>query len=130
MSIALWCLFFAGLLHSLSKGPLAAAQKQCSGGYNNNNPREQQATLDGWGRRALAAHENQIESFPLFAAGVLVATATGIDSGAVRFWAIAYLVARMAYMYCYLKDVPTLRSVVWGVGFISSLALLCSPAWG
>jgi len=129
MSIALWCLFLAGLLHVLSKIPLAQAQLKSAGGYDNNNPREQQIALEGWGKRALAAHQNQIESFPLFAAGVIIATITGVESNIVDYCAIAYIVARLAYVYCYLKDVSTLRSIVWSVGLISSFALLCSPAW-
>ena len=129
MSIALWCLFLAGLFHVLSKFPLARAQLYSAKGYDNNNPREQQMALEGWGKRALAAHQNQIESFPLFAAGILIATATAVTSSIVDYLAIAYVVARVAYTYCYLKDISTLRSLVWSVGLISSLALLCSPAW-
>jgi len=113
----------------LSKIPLAQAQLKSAGGYDNNNPREQQIALEGWGKRALAAHQNQIESFPLFAAGVIIATITGVESNIVDYCAIAYIVARLAYVYCYLKDVSTLRSIVWSVGLISSFALLCSPAW-
>ena len=129
MSIALWCLFIAGLLHVLSKTPLFRAQHKSPEGYDNNNPREQQAILSGLGKRALAAHQNQIESFPLFATGILVATATGMVSSAIDYLAIAYIVARVAYIFYYLNDRATLRTIVWSVGFISSLALLCSPAW-
>jgi len=49
MSITLWCLFIAGLLHVLSKTPLFQAQHKSPEGYDNNNPREQQASLDGLG---------------------------------------------------------------------------------
>ena len=129
MSIALWCLFIAGLLHVLSKTPLFRAQSKSPQGYDNSNPREQQASLDGLGKRALAAHQNQLESFPIFAAGILVATATGMASSTIDYLAIAYIVARVAYIFYYLNNRPTLRTIVWGVGFISSLALLCSPAW-
>ncbi len=129
MSIALWCLFLAGLLHVLSKTPLFRAQSKSPQGYDNSNPREQQGSLDGLGKRALAAHQNQLESFPILAAGILVATATGMASSTIDYLAIAYIVARVAYIFYYLNDRPTLRTIVWGVGFISSLALLCIPAW-
>ncbi len=129
MSIELWCLFFAGLLHTLSKAPLMKAQAQAPGGYNNRAPREQQSTLEGWAKRALAAHENQIESFPLFAAGVLVVTASGVESPVTGYLAMAYILARIVYLYCYVKGISTLRSIVWGVGYLGSLALMCSPAW-
>ena len=129
MTVILWCLFFAALLHFVSKAPLAMAQAKSEGGYNNNTPREQQAALGDWGKRALAVHQNQIESFPLFAAGVLVATISGLTAPVIGYLGIAYIAARFAYMFCYLKDLATLRTLVWSVGFGSSLALMCSPAW-
>ncbi len=129
MTIALWCLFIAGVLHTISKGPLAMHMGKAPGGYNNNMPREQAASLEGEGKRALAIHLNQIESFPLFAAGVLVATMMDVTSNTVDYIAIAYVIARIVYMPLYLKDIATMRSLVWGVGYIGSLALICSPAW-
>lgn len=129
MTVALWCLFAAALLHSVSKFPLGAAQARDGGGYDNNNPREQQARLTGWGARARAAHYNQIESFPLFAAGVLVATVAAPKTGAIDVLALSYIGARVLYMVFYLQDIGAARSLVWMVGYFASLALLCSPAW-
>lgn len=130
MTIALWCLFIAGLLHAISKIPLAQAQLKSPQGYNNSQPREQQAVLEGWGQRALAAHKNQIESFPLFAAGVLLAVATGVTSSLVDYLAIIFIICRLAYLYSYLNDLSTLRSTVWTIGYFCSMVLLCSPLWG
>lgn len=129
MTIALWCLLLTALLHVITKAFLIKAQSACEGGYDNNYPRTQQATLEGWGLRALGAHENQIESFPLFAAGVLVATATGQTSAVIGYLAIAFVVCRLIFIACYLKDMASLRSPVWMVGYLISLALMCSPAW-
>ena len=129
MTIELWCLFAAAMLHFVSNAPLAKAQAESVNGYDNNNPREQQVQLAGWGKRAFAAHLNQIESFPLFAAGILVTTVSGMENNATEYLAIAYIVARLAYLFCYLKDLATLRSSVWGIGMLCTLALMCSPAW-
>lgn len=41
----------------------ARAQSMSAGGYDNNHPRDQQAALVGWGKRANAAHNNTLESF-------------------------------------------------------------------
>lgn len=128
MTTALWCLFFAALLHFVTKIPLTKAQN-AAGGYNNVNPREQQNALEGWGQRALAAHQNQIESFPLFAAGVIVASSFGADECTAAILALVYCVARVAFLICYLKDISTLRSIVWIASYFASLALLTSPAW-
>lgn len=128
MSVAHWCLLAAAILHVLSKFPLAAAQAR-GGRYDNKNPRAQQAALTGWGARARAVHENQIESFPLFAAGVLVATTAAPRNECIDCLALAYIAARVLYPVLYLKDISTMRSLVWGVGYLASLALLSSPAW-
>lgn len=65
------CLLFAALMLVLTKAPVAWAQQR-TGRYDNHDPRAQQRELTGFGARALAAHQNTIEAFPLFAAGVLV----------------------------------------------------------
>ena len=127
MTLALWCLFFGGLLHVGSKLPLAIEQSKL--GYDNNNPRGQQASLEGRGKRALAAHQNQIESFPLFAAGVLVAAVVKVDSELVGYIALAYIVSRIIYIILYLNDLASLRTTVWLIGYTCSMALLASPAW-
>lgn len=65
MTIELWFLFGAAMLHALSRVPLFRAQVQESA-YDNNSPRVQQDRQDEAGQRALPAHQNQIESFLLF----------------------------------------------------------------
>lgn len=129
MSIVLWCLFIAGLLHIISRIPVVIAQEKCEGGYDNHSSRTQQDTLTGWGQRARAAHNNQIESFPIFAAGAIVTTISGVTGDVVTGVAIAYIVSRFAYLFFYIKDLATLRSIVWIISYVSSLALLSSPVW-
>lgn len=128
MSLYLWCLFAAAALHVISKMPVAKAQHN-GGGYDNNNPRQQQKNLSGWGERALSAHQNQIESFPLFAAGVLVAHVSMVDAGKIDTLAVLYVLTRCIYLFLYIKNYSTFRSVIWGFSFFISMALLCSPAW-
>lgn len=128
MTTLLWCLFGAALLIILTKAPVAVAQQK-AGGYDNAHPRDQQARLTGWGRRALAAHQNQLESFPIFAAGALVASFAAVDQSTAGTLGLVYIAARIAYVICYLMNIHILRSIVWAIGIIASLALICSPAW-
>jgi len=128
MTLAQACLAFAALMIVISKAPVGVAQNR-AGGYDNRNPREQQAGLTGWGRRAVAAHNNMFEAFPLFAAGVLMAQYVGANQAWLDSFALAFVGARIAYQILYLADLATLRSLSWGVGFIASLALLFSPLW-
>jgi len=109
--------------------PVGKAQAEASGGYDNSSPRTQQNNLSDWGARAVAAHQNQIESFPLFAAGILVAVVSGVDPTTAGYLGVAYLISRLIFIYAYVKDIATFRSMVWIVGFGCTLALLCSPAW-
>lgn len=129
MSFPLWCLFFAALLIVLTKVPVAIAMARSGDkGYDNRHPRAQQAALTGRGARAMAAHSNMLEAFPLFAAGVLVAQVTGMHGFTIELLAGLFIVSRIAYTALYLMDMATLRSVAWVVGFLCCLGLLLSPA--
>lgn len=129
MTIAFWCVFIAALLHAVTKFPVSTAQYYMPEGYDNNNPRDQMARLTGRARRALAAHQNQLEAFPLFACGVIIAHIGGADAATVNAMAVAWVVARLGYWALYLADYSTARSAVWTVSYGLALALLCSPAW-
>ncbi|WP_271411858.1 MAPEG family protein [Pseudomonas sp. Q1-7] len=128
MSLPFWCLFIAALLIYLAKAPVAKAMSEEGGGYDNRNPRAQQGRLTGFGARALAAHQNSIEIFPLFAAGVLMAHVTQTQGWFVDLLAILFVVSRVLYLFLYWNDRATLRSLVWVVGLLCCLVLMLSPA--
>jgi len=125
MSIPILCLILAALLILATKAPVAVAQAREGGGkYDNRNPRAQQARLTGFGARALAAHYNTIEAFPIFAAGLLAALWAVGDAPLVSGLAVTFIAARVAYAACYWADIHLLRSLTWGVGFFASLGLM------
>lgn len=123
------CLFIACLLPYLSRIPVFIAMKKHAGGYNNSEPRVQQASLKGYGARALAAHQNSFESLIIFAAAILTALATQHITPAIQRLAIIYLIVRFAYHGLYLINWAGLRSCVWAVGYIVSMSIiyLCLP---
>ena len=127
MTIPFFCVFLAFLLNIISKGPVAVAMAHQSGGYDNKNPRDQQAGLDGWGRRAVAAHLNSFEAFPAFAAAVLVAVIAGADPIWTTRLAVVFVVVRALYIPLYLADLSLLRSLVWTVGFSAVVGLFILP---
>lgn len=129
MEIAISCLLIAAMLHVISKVPVAVAMSR-QGKYDNNQPRVQEATLTGFGHRALAAHENTMEAFPLFAAGIIVALVAQADQTSIDTLAITFIIARLLYLLCYLSDIAWLRSLVWGVGHLASLTLIALPLLG
>lgn len=122
------CLLFAGLMLVLTKAPVAWAQQR-TGRYDNHDPRAQQRELTGFGARALAAHQNTLEAFPLFAAGVLVSLIAAPGAPIATTLAVIFVLVRLGYWGCYLADIALLRSLLWGVGYLISLALMAIPLW-
>jgi uncharacterized MAPEG superfamily protein len=98
--------------------------KKLEGGYNNNDPRGQQAQLAGLGRRALAAHHNAFEAFAPFSIGVLAALQRSNKLNAIAWTSIAFVVIRSVFFGAYLKDAATLCSSMWGLGMLCITALM------
>lgn len=130
MSLPLWCLFIAALLVILSKAPAMRAMARMQGGYDNQHPRAQQASLTGAGARGLAAHQNTIEAFPMFAAGVIVAEVFAAGSAVAAVLAVVFIVSRIAYIGLYVANIATIRSLVWAAGYLASLGLMLAPLYG
>jgi uncharacterized MAPEG superfamily protein len=124
MSIVLICLFIATVMPILAKGPVAAAMNNIQGGYNNRNPREQQKSLQGFGARAKAAHENCFEALIMFTPGALAVLVTNSAGTLAETLALTFVAARIAYLACYYFDKHLLRSLFWAIGFLSSIGLI------
>jgi len=127
MTVPIICLIVSALMILVTKAPVALAQSREGRGYDNRNPRVQQARLTGFGARALAAHQNMIEAFPVFAAGLLLALVAGAQGQWVGILSIAFVAARVVYSICYWVDIHMLRSLSWGVGFFASIGLMVLP---
>lgn len=126
MSIPFWCVFISALMIFIAKAPVAKAQAQ-DGRYDNRHPRAQQSRLEGFGARALAAHQNSFEAFPLFAAGVLMAHASQANGVLVDALALTFVISRALYLVCYWADLHWQRSLIWALGLICSLGLMLVP---
>ena len=129
MTIPFYCLVVAMLLPYLAKVPLAMAQAKADGGYDNRHPRDQQAGLTGWGRRASAAHLNSFEVLPIFASAVFIAHLSGANAEWSARLSIAFIVTRVIYIALYVSDKSTLRSLFWGFGMLSCLAMALLSAF-
>jgi uncharacterized MAPEG superfamily protein len=121
MNIPALSLLFAGLVPFIPKVPMSIAINRAGKGYDNANPRDQQLTLEGMGRRALAAHNNSFEAFPLFAVGVLLALHMQVSSGLFDAYCTVWVLARIAYVWFYVCDQPRWRSAMYGVALICAL---------
>ncbi len=129
MTYPFYCMAAAFVLTYLTKLPLTIAMaKEGESGYDNHNPREQQARLTGWGYRSLAAHQNSFEVTPVFAAAVITAYLFQADAYWSALWASIFLASRILYIILYIKDFPLMRSTVWTIGMASCIALFVLAA--
>jgi uncharacterized MAPEG superfamily protein len=82
--------------------------------------------LTGVAGRLDRALRNFMETFPLFAAAVLIAHAAGRHSWMTEWGAQLYFWARIAYVGLYAAGVFLARSLVWNVAAIGIALLLLS----
>ena len=106
-------ILIAGLLPLIC----AAIAKWGDKTYDNHYPRAWLANQEGFRARANAAQQNCLEAFPFFAVGVLVAALSGADGDSLETVTWLFIVARVAYVACYLNDKASWRSIFWVIGF-------------
>ena len=129
MTYPFYCMAAAFALTYLSKLPLTIAMaKEGESGYDNHNPREQQARLTGWGCRSLAAHQNSFEVTPVFAVAVITAYLFQADAYWSALLASIFLSSRILYIFLYFKELPFMRSTFWTIGMASCIALFVIAA--
>lgn len=123
MTIAYWCLFLA-MFYPFAFAGLAKSR----GDFDNANPRSWLEGLSGWRQRAHWAQQNHFEAYPPFAAGLIVAHQLGAAQPWVDTLAVVFIVARVLFGLFYVRNRPTLRSVVWTVGFACVVGLFVLAA--
>ena len=77
--------------------------------------------------RLQRAQNNYYESFPLFAAAILVIYVADLESRGTLIAAWVWLAARVAYLPLYGAGVPYLRGIAWVVSLLALLTLLLRP---
>lgn len=126
MSIADLCILIACLLPIACAGLAKSkgfGKPRREGGFDNHNPRQWLANLQGWQARANAAQHNSFEALPIFIAGVLIAERLQASQGRIDLLALVFLAARLGYIGAYLADRDLLRSLLWAIGLGASIAL-------
>jgi uncharacterized MAPEG superfamily protein len=74
--------------------------------------------------RIYRALNNHFEGLILFTLAVVVVTLSGQSSGVTAACAWTYLVARVLYVPAYAFGLVPWRSVIWFVGFLSTVAMI------
>lgn len=70
---------------------------------------------------------NYMETFPFFAAAVLIAEVTGVHNELTHWGSIAYITGRIAYTVVYISGTPLVRSLFWNIAAFGMLAVLAAP---
>src|SRR5262245_581768 len=125
MTIAEWCVFGTVLLYLMT---IASVKWAAFRTFDNARPRDPAFYDDPIRARALGAHQNGIEAFPFFAAAVLLAEFRLGPQRLIDELAVLFLIVRIAYVFTYLGDRPTLRSILWSLGFAINIAIFFMPA--
>jgi uncharacterized MAPEG superfamily protein len=119
VTIAYACILLMGLLPYIAAGIAKKGFEQ----YDNRTPREWLARQTGFRARANAAQANLFESLPLFFAAVIIASVSNAPQARIDLLAIGFVIARIAYLICYVANWATMRSLVWLLGLVCVIAI-------
>ncbi len=120
LSLLAWSVVL-GLLHALATGQAATVQ---FGLKYNMGPRDEGKQLTGVGARVQRAFANYMQTFPFFAAAVLVAHAAGRHGWLTVTGAQLYFWARLAYVPLYAAGIPVARTVAFGAATLGIVLIL------
>lgn len=131
MTIALWCVLVAILLPYACFG-IAVNQSRVHGERtrDNRNPRDFPNQIQGLPKRAWGAQLNSFESLPGFAAAVIIAQLVHAPQIRIDVLALLWVLARVAYIACYLGDKSTSRSAAQFVSLACVLGLFVVAGLG
>jgi uncharacterized MAPEG superfamily protein len=124
MTVAEWCVFASVILYLLTIAPFKALD---ANRFDNSRPRDPAFYDDPIRSRALGAHLNGIETFPFFAVAVLLAEFRAAPQNLINELAVLFLIVRIAYVLTYLGNRPTLRTILWNIGFLINTAIFFLP---
>jgi uncharacterized MAPEG superfamily protein len=123
------------LLGFLQLAWAAVAARQQQGFKWAAGPRDEERVVTGMAARLERAYRNYMETFPLFAAALILGSffdQAGDKTLFLRQWgAVIYVAARIVYVPLYAWGVAGWRSVVWAisvVGLLMVTAALFMPA--
>ncbi len=119
MTVAIWCILIAAILPYVAFAFVK--------GLDPSQPRYHVGELAGRSLRAYGAHLNALETFPCFAAAVIVAHMVGGPSRIADGLAVVYVLVRIGHMTAYIAGRQPLRSAAFGLGQLVAVAIFVSP---
>ncbi|MDO5530084.1 MAG: MAPEG family protein [Paracoccus sp. (in: a-proteobacteria)] len=126
MSAELTVLALAAILQAVQIGLAGAAMNRDAGMGWNAGPRDEKPDFSPLTGRLRRAVDNHFEGLAFFTIAVLVVTLGGAAGGFTAFCAWVYLIARIAYVPAYALGWSPWRSVIWGAGFLATMAMIAA----
>ena len=124
MTIELTMLAWAtllGLVHAVATGQFTTAQHGLAYGLS---PRDEKKEVTGIGGRVQRAFANYMQTFPFFAAAVLMAHAAGRHGWMTVWGAHLYFWARLAYVPLYASGILVVRTLAFLVALAGIVLIL------
>ncbi len=119
MTVAIWCILIAATLPYVAFSFVK--------GLDANQPRYHVGDLAGQSLRAYGAHLNGLETFPGFAAAVIVAHVVGGPSRIADILAVVYILLRIGHMAAYIAGRQPLRSAAFAIAQLVAVAIFVTP---
>ncbi|HEX3943061.1 MAG TPA: MAPEG family protein [Rhizomicrobium sp.] len=126
MTIAEWMILVAVLVYLLTLAPFKPLGHR---EFDNARPRAPAFYAEPLRARALGAHLNGIETFPFFAAAVLLAEFRHTPQDWIDGLSVAFVLLRLAFVAAYLLNFAWTRTVIWNLGFAVNVAIFFAPWW-
>jgi uncharacterized MAPEG superfamily protein len=121
LSVLAWAIVL-GLVHLFWAS--AAARRQDGLEWAMGPRDEPRPALTGMAGRLERARANFMETFPFFAALVLIAVLAG-RTGPLTWWGCElYFWARVAFLPVYAFGIPKIRSLIWGISMVGLILVL------
>ena len=113
-----------GIVHIITVSHLQSWQR----GYRWSASSREQTVLPlaGIAGRAERALRNYLETFPFFAAAVLLVAVTDTHSWLTVWGAQLFFWGRMVYVVLYAADLPLARSLVWNIPTIGIIMIIAA----
>lgn len=92
-----------------------------SGRFDNHYPRLQQAQMSGIGARVMGAQKNAWEALVFYVVMCVLAYVASLDLSTLSYAAGLFLLSRIAHPLFYILDMAPYRSLVFLIGWFSSL---------
>jgi uncharacterized MAPEG superfamily protein len=127
MTVAEWMLLAAVLIYLLTLAPFKPLGHR---EFDNAKPRDAAFWEKPLRARALGAHQNGIETFPFFAAAVLLAEFRAAPQQLIDMLAVGFVALRLLFVAVYLANFAWIRTLIWNAAFAVNIAIFLLPWWG